>query len=130
MIITVDKEIYSKEVLLKTAYSLTDKVYFHLSQNTKEWLVSWVPKAGQSLESGEFENELIAQSLREQLLRDTADIRKIILARAYASTVLDIDCCNGENFEDESSSQTNTELDYSLTEEEKDAVLRGWFDQK
>ena len=129
MIIKLLKSLYSKEVLLKTAYGLTDRVFLHLDQDEKYWLVSWEPREGQALNAGELENELIAQSLRADLLKQTADLRKIILARAFASTVLD------DHMDSPSSCAFNmpacTSEDATLiTEEEKKSILRGWSDQE
>ena len=128
MIIRVNKELYSKEVLLKTAYSLTDKVYLHLEQNEKYWIVSWKPKENNDLNEGEFENELIAQALREKLISQTADIRKIILARAFASTVLDDQPGEINHTMPENVEQTIQE-DTVISSQEEASILRGWFDQ-
>ena len=128
MIIRVNKELYSKEVLLKTAYSLTDKVYLHLEQDEKDWIVSWKPKKSHDLNEGEFENELIAQALREELINQTADIRKIILARAFASTVLDDQPGELIYSVPENVEQTIQE-DSVISSQEEASILRGWFDQ-
>ena len=128
MIIRVNKELYSKEVLLKTAYSLTDKVYLHLEQDEKDWIVSWKPKKSHDLNEGEFENELIAQALREKLISQTADIRKIILARAFASTVLDDQPGEINHTMPENVEQTIQE-DTVISSQEEASILRGWFDQ-
>lgn len=124
MLITVSKTLYSKEVLLKTAYSLTDKVYIHLDQNEESWIISWKSKAGQQIDPGEMENELITQSLRAALLDQNAEIRKIILARAFASTILDD---QKENTDQALISEE--QIGFILDEEEKKAILKGWFDQ-
>ena len=128
MIIRVNKELYSKEVLLKTAYSLTDKVYLHLEQNEKYWIVSWKPKENNDLNEGEFENELIAQALREKLISQTADIRKIILARAFASTVLD-DQPGEINYTMPENVEQTIQEDTVISSQEEASILRGWFDQ-
>ena len=119
MTICVDKLLYSREVLLKTAYSFTDKVYLHLSQNDTEWVVSWVPKEESDISPNEFENELISQQIRLHLLEKTADIRKLVLARAFASTIID----DQRTLADETS-----ELE-EVTEESKTDILKGWFDK-
>lgn len=116
MILNVDKGIYSKEVLLKTAYAFTDRVYIHLSQTKTEWLVSWENKPGECVNSQMFENELLRQQLRHELLIQTAEIRKLVLARAFASTVL----------EEEHDEVISTDETMSNRQEENDA-LKGWF---
>ena len=133
MTIRVSKSLYSREALLKTAYSLTDRAYLHLEQDEENWIVSWKPRAGQEADAGEFENELIAQALRESLISQTAEIRKMILARAFASTVMDDqrgDPLPGmpEKEEADDPEADDPEADGPLTEEEKRGILRGWFD--
>lgn len=125
MTIEVSKSLYSKEVLLKTAYSFTDKVFLHLEQTEKYWVVSWKPRTGQNIDEGELENELVSQALREKLVEQTADLRKIILARALASTVMD-DQPGDINIP---LPIEETSLDTTIvSEKEKEEILRGWFD--
>lgn len=125
MIYKLDKALYSKEVFLKTAYTFTETAYVHLSQNDKHWIVEWNAKEGQNISGGEFENELIAQQLREELLEQTKDIRKILLARAYASTM--INEADGE----EMAEAGQEEMTDRKSEIESDAenILKGWFEQ-
>ena len=117
MKIEVDKQIYSKEVLLMTACSFTEKAYVHLSQTDRNWVVSWTDKAGCHSEYRDFENELITQQLREELIRKTNDIRKLTLARAYASTII------------EENDQGNTEEIEGISDSTADAseIMKGWF---
>ena len=127
MTVTVSKSLYSREILLKTAFSFTDRVYLHLEQDGENWIVSWKPRAGQNVEPGEFENELIAQSLREKLLEQNADIRRIILARAFASTVMDNRPGETVSFSPEDTPGVQ-EDPAPLTEAKKADILKGWFD--
>lgn len=110
-----DKEIYEKPVLLKAAYSFIDRVYIHLSQCEAEWVVSWKPKEGYSLSPDEFENELVQQQLRFHLIKENDDIRRILLGRAMASTLV------------EKPKETTPVVvgDHAANE-----VLRGWFDEQ
>ena len=121
--ISVEKGIYSREVLLKTAYTFTDKIYMHLSQNEKHWIVSWKPKENENIPPEIFENELIAQELRERLVEKTADIRKLILARAFASTIIE-----EESFLAERDPEDESEvfLDEEKQESEEE-ILKDWF---
>ena len=120
--IRLDKSIYSREVLLKTAYCFTDKAYLHLSQDSECWIVSWRAKEGCEVDVGAFENELITQELRAHLVEQTADVRKLILARAFASTILeeDVGVDGGADVSDPLAASGEG------TEEE---ILKGWFDQ-
>ena len=128
MILRVQKSLYSKEVLLKTAYSMTDRVYLHLEQNKDEWIVSWEPKSNCTLDPHEFENELIAQSLRESLLEQSADLRKIIVARAFASTLLDNAPGDTINEATDYTGDASMAFNPEITEKEKESILKGWFD--
>lgn len=113
-----DKNIYDKQALLKTAFLFTDRVYLHLDQDEKYWLVSWKEKESESLAPESFENAMIEQSLHAQLLRSTEDIRKLILARAFASTIMEA----GEV----------TDRETCVTDEnpeQKKNILRGWFER-
>ena len=112
----LDQQLYSKEVLLKTAYSFTDRVYLHLAQDGNgRWLVSWTCKEGCELRPEAFENELIAQELRSGLLEKTAEVRKLILARAFASTVVD------------TAGAPEAAAPAEAPDDPQD-ILKGWFD--
>lgn len=117
MIIKVDKKIYSKSVLLKTAFTFTDHAYLHLSQDPDSWIIQWTEKEGEEISPQEFENELIEQQIRESLLEQNADIRKILLARAFASTIIEAPA----QPEEEETPEEDTEEDSS--------ILKGWFDE-
>lgn len=88
MELTFDKALYDKRALLKAAYQFTDRAYLHLSQDGAHWHVAWTPKEGCAVRPEELENELIHQSLRLQLTQESADVRRILLARAMASTLI------------------------------------------
>ena len=124
-VIKIDKQIYSKEVLLRTAYSYLDKVYIHLHQDNAYWIVEWKEKKNEGIDPQNFENRLIEQQLRVQLLEKNAEIRKIILARAFASTILDPGTINEEDRCDVSDNQINEENNY-----DEEEILRGWYDHE
>lgn len=90
MELVFDKALYDKRALLKAAYAFTDRAYLHLAQTEKEWLVSWEEKSTELTVSAKaFENELLNQMVRLQVLAETEKIRTLMLARAMASTVID-----------------------------------------
>ncbi len=119
MKIVLDNTIYSKEVLLKTAYCFTDKAYLHLSREVNHWIVEWTDKEDSNISASDFENELIVQQLREELIQKTADIRKLVLARAFASTIID----NSEHEESIGSAEQT-----AMESSEDERILKGWFD--
>ena len=91
MLIKISKDIYSKGVLLKTAYSFTDEYYVKLDQKNNFYVISIDSKNGvlNSNIEKEFCNELILQATRESILEKTSTIRELVLARAFASTIVD-----------------------------------------
>lgn len=46
MELAFSKGLYEKSALLKAAYSFTEVAYLHLSQDDKNWYVSWHNKPG------------------------------------------------------------------------------------
>ena len=112
--ITIDKELFEKEVLLKTAYSFTNRVYIHLSSEPEHWIVSWESKKGYDILPDDFENELIQQQVRLLIERKTTDTRKIIIARALASTIID-------------TKDTVISTEDNSDEVDADSILKGWY---
>ena len=119
----VDKRIYSKQVLLKTAYGFTDKAYLHLSQDDQSWIIQWTNMPDHDVKPEMFENELLSQQLREELIEKTKDIRTLLLSRAFASSSLEIESLDTEQ-------QGDNTIDVSNNEEDENAaaILKGWFD--
>lgn len=108
-----NKELYSKSALIKSAYSFTDKAYVHIDANDKEYIVDLVEKEGQSIDLKEFENEMLFQMTRLEVIEQTKDLRKLIVARAMASTLIEK---NNKDFSEE-----------SLADE---TILTDWFEGK
>lgn len=123
MEIKVDKAIYSKQVLLKTAYSFSDRAYLHLSQDNHSWIIQWTDMPDQEVLPDMFENELLTQQLREELLEKTKDIRLLLLSRAFASSAMDINPSDTALTTNEDSDKTNID-----EEEDAERILKGWFD--
>ena len=121
----VDKGIYSKDVLLKTAFSFTERAYIHLEQNNEYWVIQWTNKEDEDINPLEFEKELIAQQIRERLLVINSDIRKIVLARAYASSVIELadEKTNGNKID------VIDDGKQSLETMDSEKILKGWFDE-
>ena len=110
------KELYSKTALLKAAYNFTDSSYIHLDADEEYYYVSISPKTDmQILLEKDFINEMLAQSIRHEVYRQTKNIRELMLARAMASSVM-------------------VENDYETLEEQElfseDEILKDWFEEK
>jgi His-Xaa-Ser system protein HxsD len=84
----VDESVYGREALLRTCYWFTDRCYLFVSPaGPNQFSVRIRAKAGgPALESisGEFENALIDQQVRQDIERDTSRIREMIVAKAFA----------------------------------------------
>ncbi len=123
MELRVDKSIYSKQVLLKTAYSFSDRAYLHLSQDDHSWIIQWTDMPDQEVKPEMFENEMLSQQLREELVEKTKDIRTLLLSRAFASSALEIEEDAG------AADDAAVELPDSDVEENATDILKGWFDK-
>ena len=106
MLLKYNRNLYSKDALLKAAFNFTDKAYIHLSQTENEYIVDFVVKEGNIVSEKEFDNEM-----RHKVYLETADIRKIMVARAMASTIID---------DEEPKPQT--------TDFNADEILTDWFE--
>lgn len=120
MELAFSKELYDKSALLKAAYAFTEVAYLHLSQDDKYWYVSWYNKSGETLTSEAFENALIEQQLRKELLRESRDLRTVLLARAMASTLVET-----SPTADDAVHTPAVPTDASLANN----ILKGWFEQ-
>jgi His-Xaa-Ser system protein HxsD len=84
-IIKINKNIYSKEIVVQTTYVLLDKFYFLIDCDDKYWIVSMKSKeGGVDLEKAvyAFFDELIESSSYLDQMKNTSDIRQMILERA------------------------------------------------
>ena len=122
MEIRVPKELYSAATVLKAAYAFLENSYIHIGDGGEEWVISWRMKDSSQPDtnlSAEFENELIANAVREHVIRQTKTIREIIMARAMTSTVIDtedpLERIAGDNSD--------------ISNEELGSILTNWFDK-
>lgn len=87
----INKNLYPPEILLKAAYSFLDAAYIHFDEDDASWIVNMEPKTQNEFTDqirSEFENELLAQTVRSNIASRTKTIREIILARAMTSTMI------------------------------------------
>jgi len=91
--LVINTQLYSPEVIFRTAYLFTGRCYLFLSSDSKgNILASFRLKQKSSdLEDvvGEFGNELINQRVRVELARETASIRELIVTQAFAEADFD-----------------------------------------
>ena len=115
-----DKSIYPLAAVLKAAYAFVGRAYVHLGDNDSSWSVSLTPKSRSSGEiaAKEFENELLAQTVRLSVFQQTHTIRELLLARALSSTMV----------EDSASAPEDAEED--ISQEDLEQILTDWFEKK
>jgi His-Xaa-Ser system protein HxsD len=89
LITHVDLGVYSMSALLRVAYRFTDRCYLHLQREGVFVYVRFrakpvVPSLDQI--AGEFCNELLDQTLREIVARESEPVRNLVLAHALSRT--------------------------------------------
>jgi His-Xaa-Ser system protein HxsD len=84
----VDDAIYNRIAVLKTCYWFTDRCYIFIYRDDEQHLaVRLARKSGNlSLDEivGEFENALLDHQLRFEIANETATLRELIVAKAFA----------------------------------------------
>ncbi len=116
----LDRAVYPKEALLKTAYTFIKKYYIHIEQDEKYFKVTITAKGENDLPemiSPEFENELLAQTVRHQVYFQTHTIREILMARAMASTMV---------MEKDPTDMILEETGFT-SKDDLDSILEDWF---
>ena len=84
----VDESIYSRETLLRTCYWFTDRCYLFVSRSGPNLFSVRIRVKARASDlgtiSGEFENALIDQQVRQDIEGETARLRELIVAKAFA----------------------------------------------
>ena len=93
----ISKELYSKEVVLKTCYKYTDDYYVHLDLDVTRYIINITGKDGcdTSIEN-DFKNSLIEFANREIVFKQTKNIRELLFARSMASSIIYENSSNDE----------------------------------
>ncbi|MBR5479509.1 MAG: His-Xaa-Ser system protein HxsD [Clostridia bacterium] len=90
MKIKLSKEMYEKEAIIKASYFFTDRFYMELDADDAYFYVDMVSKDGVDTgDDKEFLNEVLVQTTRLSISRQTKNIREMIIGRALASTIVD-----------------------------------------
>lgn len=116
MTISYNADLYPREVIIKTAYTLTDKCYVHLDLVDNMYLLSIISKYNDNDDviKNRLDNEIIAQLARYTVSEKTSEIRQLILGRAFASSMI----VNDKNIPDYAP-------DYISS---ADSILKDWFE--
>lgn len=84
-----NKELYSKVALIKAAYNFTDIAYIHLDADENYYYVTIQMKNEEnSVDEQDFINEMLTQSVRHEIYKQTKNIRELLLGRAMATSVI------------------------------------------
>lgn len=88
----VNKNLYSRLVLLKAAYSFTDRYFIHLDMDNTSYIIEITSKKTATEKNLKqiFNNELLVQATRAAVSEKTAHIRELVLGRAFASTIIEV----------------------------------------
>ena len=82
------RELYSKVALIKAAYNYTDIAYLHLDADEEYYYVFI-----------EFENEMLVQSVRHEVYKQTKAIRELLLARSVSTSLITSEQYEGDEVE-------------------------------
>lgn len=119
--IELKKSVYPKVAVLKAAYSFIEENYIHIDDNGESWIVSISAKQEQEYSENigkDFENDLLAQTVRYSVYQETHTVRELLLARAMTSTMIE----NAEHVEEPENSNDD------ISEEQLDEILTSWFE--
>lgn len=125
----IDTNIFSKDIILKSAYTFLDKGYFFFKEDKEgNILLQFTKKQGVKETPEyiiwEFSDELISVILRDQLEKDNKTIRETIVWAAIANSL------DSDNFVEDKNNQNNNQIDFDkdiddiLAEIENDPDLK------
>ena len=121
--IILNRSVYPKEALLKAAYAFINECYIHLEQDDTHYEISLTAKEDGDLADtlpAEFENELLAQTVRHQVYCQTHTVREILMAR-------------GDGFNHDYGMGIPRKLiaeEDACSNEELESILEDWFDHE
>jgi len=90
----VDTSLYPLEVVLRTCHRFTDKFFLHVQWQDQDkgrlevTLKSTTEGKDSGAAVGDFLNELLDQTVRQQVAEETEELRNLILAHALSETQL------------------------------------------
>lgn len=123
---TYSKELYSRTALIKAAFHYTDRAYVHLDCDDSSYTVDIVQKPGCTpVDLHEFDNTLLAQLAREEVYQKTKEIRKIALARAMASSIVETNEEIPAGKQDDR--RVPEPLPFEEDTEKPENILKDWF---
>jgi len=127
--IILDIDIYPIIVIEKTISNFLDIAFAKMEKENNKIIVKLVLNSEQNTHNivGKFYNELLEESLRYNIARETKNLRELIVGRALYSTCIEVDNVENEKetikVENESFSNTE-EKDYDIEE-----IAVNWFEK-
>ena len=127
--IILDVDIYPIIVIEKTISNFLDIAFAKMEKENNKIIVKLVLTSKQNTNNivGKFYNELLEESLRYNIARETKNLRELIVGRALYSTCIEVDNVENEKetikVENESFSNTE-EKDYDIEE-----IAVNWFEK-
>lgn len=127
--IILDVDIYPIIVIEKTISNFLDIAFAKIEKENNKIIVKLVLTSKQNTNNivGKFYNELLEESLRYNITRETKNLRELIVGRALYSTCIEVDNVENEKetikVENESFSNTE-EKDYDIEE-----IAVNWFEK-
>ena len=109
----IDKNIFSKDIILKAAYQFLDRWYFFFKQDEK-WniLLQFTARNNNQKPKNiiaDFSDELLATYLRDELEKENKDIREKIVWAAIANS---LDANNFVAIDTDSNNQEQNQIDF------------------
>ena len=88
-VIKYKESLYPREAVMKAAYHFIDRSYIHVDSCDDEYVIEITAKGNNDVAAIalEFENEMLAQSVRYQVYLQTHTLREVLMARAMSSTI-------------------------------------------
>ena len=116
--INIRKSVYSLKSIFRASYIFTDQYYIGIDEVEDGYFVFLTSKTAGVTDKqvvGEFQNELLHQSIRSAVEAETKQIRELIVIRALYSAFIP---------EEVSFSETENEEELRLVD-----IARAWYDE-
>jgi len=132
--ITIDTQIFSKDIILKAAYNFLDRGYFFFQHDAdKNIILQFTAKSQETSDPkdiiGEFHEEVLNVYLRDKLEKDNKVIREAIVTAAISNTLdesnfVSLDTDNKSMNGDQNQVDFDKDIDEILKEIENDPDLK------
>ncbi len=134
--LTIDNNIFSKDIIIKAAYQFLDRWYFFFKLDDKWNIILQFTARDDNKEEpkniiADFSDELLAVYLRDELEKENKDIREKIVWAAIANSLdsnnfvaIDTNNNNNNNNQEQNQIDFDKDIDEILKEIENDPELK------